>query len=301
MGALRKFPDWGQRAGVPFALACILLGAEIVLSTYSPWLAKIALLPFAGLFSWAWYWQAARLVAKTEAQGREQLNAREEEWQSLMAQHLPTIPVLFEQLRESNRDAEEAVMQVCASFKNMADRAREGISQTEKYIGGNGASQGSKEVSVEMLVETTRKTMQDLLSRIVRASTSSMKMVYKMEDVESGMKGILGTVRGVETIARQTKLLALNTTIEAARVGEQGKGFAVVAAEVTKLAEHARTESEAIRKLVSRVSTDIDAALVELQALASSDMNDATVVQQEVDKTMLPRARSGCRLRSTRR
>ncbi len=177
-------------------------------------------------------------------------------------------------------------MQVCASFKNMADRAREGISQTEKYIGGNGASQGSKEVSVEMLVETTRKTMQDLLSRIIRASTSSMKMVYKMEDVETGMKEIIGTVRGVEAIARQTKLLALNTTIEAARVGEQGKGFAVVAAEVTKLAERARTESEAIRKLVSRVSTDIDAALVELQALASSDMNDATVVQQEVDQTM---------------
>ena len=68
MGAFRRLPDWGQRAGVPFALACILLGAEIYLSTYSPWLAKIALLPFAGLFSWAWYWQAARLAAKTKAQ-----------------------------------------------------------------------------------------------------------------------------------------------------------------------------------------------------------------------------------------
>ncbi|WP_448059670.1 methyl-accepting chemotaxis protein [Cellulomonas hominis] len=53
-------------------------------------------------------------------------------------------------------------------------------------------------------------------------------------------------LRGIEKVARSTKMLALNALIEASRVGEQGQGFAVVAREVGQVADEARTLSESL-------------------------------------------------------
>jgi hypothetical protein len=59
-------------------------------------------------------------------------------------------------------------------------------------------------------------------------------------------------------IARQTNMLALNASIEAARAGQHGKGFAVVAEEVRNLAKSSNDAAERIATLVNEASKQID-------------------------------------------
>jgi methyl-accepting chemotaxis protein len=57
----------------------------------------------------------------------------------------------------------------------------------------------------------------------------------------------------VKAIAQQSKMLALNASIEAAKAGEAGKGFAVVAAEVKNLAEQSEHSTAQVQKILEDI------------------------------------------------
>jgi methyl-accepting chemotaxis protein len=57
----------------------------------------------------------------------------------------------------------------------------------------------------------------------------------------------------VNSLAQQSKMLALNASIEAAKAGEAGKGFAVVAAEVKSLAEQSEHSTAQVQKILEDI------------------------------------------------
>ena len=76
-----------------------------------------------------------------------------------------------------------------------------------------------------------------------------IKQVSKVDDI----------IASINTVTRQTKLLAFNATIEAVRVGEAGRGFAVVAEEVRKLAQRSRDDSTMIKSTLKNMQQAITA------------------------------------------
>lgn len=75
----------------------------------------------------------------------------------------------------------------------------------------------------------------------------------------------------IKQISKQTNILSLNASIEAARAGKAGKGFTIVAEEIRNLSEQTDNSTKNIQGLLKEIQNDINYALLE-----SEDVNRAT-------------------------
>ncbi|NUU77673.1 methyl-accepting chemotaxis protein [Paenibacillus xylanilyticus] len=103
------------------------------------------------------------------------------------------------------------------------------------------------------------------------------KITVQLAESSSGIHQITGTIA---EIANQTKLLALNASIEAARAGDQGRGFAVVASEIRKLAEQTTAQSEDIKRIVMQTIEHVEQNNRSVQAIEAIAVQHKSSVNQ---------------------
>jgi methyl-accepting chemotaxis protein len=88
------------------------------------------------------------------------------------------------------------------------------------------------------------------------ASAAAADASANVDRLKESSAAIGNVVNLIAQIARQTTLLALNSTIEAARAGTAGRGFAVVASEVKALAVQTQEATEEIKKKIDALQRD---------------------------------------------
>lgn len=140
----------------------------------------------------------------------------------------------------------EAVSQEIVNMSNMVAMIE------EKVQDGNDRSKKLIKTSADMrnIAEETLTTSVDRISKTKIEIETAIDKLHSLMKINEMANQILD-------ITKQTNLLSLNASIEAARAGDAGRGFAVVAGEIGDLASNSSRTASEIQHLVEESNSSI--------------------------------------------
>lgn len=146
---------------------------------------------------------------------------------------------------ESITSQASAINEISASLEEIDKSSKQTMAKAQalREIAKNTYEQG------KLGAESVTQSIQG-----IKASEEKMKLIAQTILELSNHTQQIGDITAVvNTLAQQSKMLALNASIEASKAGEAGKGFAAVATEVRNLAEQSEQSTVQVQKILEDI------------------------------------------------
>ena len=178
------------------------------------------------------------------------------------------------------------VLSLIGSIRTTVTDVHAGITDQASAATEQAAAVAQTSTSLEQIRETSNQTLgkanelSEAAERSIEEGNIGLRAVRnggtaiasirsQVEDIARNMVSLSGLSKrigeitaSVNNLAQQSKMLAVNASIEAAKAGEAGKGFAVVAEEMGNLAEQSEEATALVRQMLDDVQSATEKAVM---------------------------------------
>lgn len=148
-----------------------------------------------------------------------------------------------------------------ASLTEATSRETMALSDTIEKVNVRNKKMTSLSSESEIVLRGGMDKVKKLQDHNHQTTEANQLVVQHIEGLAEQMLTISTIVQTINEVSEQTKLLALNASIEAARAGDSGKGFAVVATEIRKLSTMTYESTERINTTIARLKAEVSQTL----------------------------------------
>ena len=166
-------------------------------------------------------------------------------------------------LNESSAATASAMQDVSSGALDTANAVQQQLIQTEaiqQQVSTVSSISGTVQDSMKhtmAVIDGGMKDVDSLVARVNGSVESSIKVGYKLNELDHHIKEMNSIIVLISDITSQTSLLSLNASIEAARAGDAGRGFAVVAGEISHMASQTSEATDHITEIINNFSNTI--------------------------------------------
>ena len=176
---------------------------------------------------------------------------------------------LISSVKESASSIRTGSTEIAQAAEDLARRTQANAASLEETSATITQMDGRLKATAEAATRTVERADGTMVS-VTDGRSTAEEAVQAMTRVAESAKGIDSVIEGLDKIAFQTRVLAMNAAVEAGRAGEAGRGFAVVADLVSALAMRAEEEAGRARGQLTETQTDIASAVEAVQKVDSA-------------------------------